>query len=170
MIGNNFSKIFELELQLLNPTQNQDIEFWKEMAKKYCKNNVLEIACGSGRISFPLIESGFNFTGFDNSRDMLQIFNQKMESKKIPKKNVSILQADMRNFKIKKKFDFAFIGYFAFQMLTNLEDQLQCLNNINYHLEENGILGLDIYPAICEGNDVKEKEVTHKLQEIFEEP
>jgi len=167
MNWDNFSKIYDKELQLLNPTQNQDIEFWNEMANLYCKNELLEIACGSGRISLPLIEYGFEFTGFDNSINMLDLFRIKAKSKNINKQKFTLLQADMRNFRIDKKFDFAFIGYFAFQILTNLDDQVKCLNNIYEHLEEEGVLGLDIYPAVCEGDDKKEKEFLYSADNFI---
>ncbi|MCD4818623.1 MAG: class I SAM-dependent methyltransferase [Candidatus Cloacimonetes bacterium] len=167
MISDNFSKIFDKELQLLNPNQNRDVKFWQEMANIYCKNELLEIACGSGRLSLPLIESEFKLTGFDNSINMLNVFKQNAESKNIQREKYSLLQADMGDFKINKKFDFAFIGYFAFQILLNLEDQIQCIENIYDHLLDKGVLGIDIYPAVCEGGDVKEKEFIYSADNFI---
>jgi len=51
-----YSRYYDWELEMLFPEQNQDIEFWKQFAQNYGEP-ILEIACGSGRVTIPLVKA-----------------------------------------------------------------------------------------------------------------
>jgi SAM-dependent methyltransferase len=55
-------------------TQTNDVDFILEILKNYineCNLNILEVACGGGRITIPLAKAGYNMTGFDADEYML---------------------------------------------------------------------------------------------------
>ena len=55
-----------------------DIPFFiKESTRT--KGSVLELMCGTGRVTLPLIEAGVSLSAVDVSRTMLQILKNKLE-------------------------------------------------------------------------------------------
>ena len=154
------SRIYDQELMLLNPNQLKDVQFWKKKCQQYQVKTILEIGCGSGRLTVPLLEEGYEVTGLDFSKEMLKKCKSKID--KID--NFTPIQADMRNYDLKKQFDLILFGYFAFQQLVSLEDQWQCLDCTKKHLKENGVIGFDLYPCVCEGDDKKEMECLYSMK------
>jgi len=151
MSWEEFAEYYDWELELFCIKQKQDIKLWSYLAEKY-GDPVLELACGSGRITLPLAERGYKITALDNSERMLRPLLKRSAAIT----NLSVLKADMVDFKIPERFKFCFIPYSSFQQLLNQEDQLKCLKNIYTHLEKDGILALDIGTHICEGEDQPE--------------
>ena len=49
---------------------DNDINFYLQKASNI-KGNILEIGCGTGRITIPLMENGANITGIDSSQKMI---------------------------------------------------------------------------------------------------
>ncbi|MCF7794445.1 MAG: class I SAM-dependent methyltransferase [Candidatus Cloacimonetes bacterium] len=147
-----YSDIYDWEFEMICTRQKHDIKLWKNLAAIY-GGQILEICCGSGRITQELAAVEFQIIALDNSAEMLTI----LEKKKLD--NVQIVLADMRNFQIDRKFKFAFISYSSFQQLLTQEDQFQCLNAIKRHLANDGVLGIDINPHILEGPETTENEI-----------
>jgi trans-aconitate methyltransferase len=149
---NNYAKIYDWEFKLICTRQKHDVKLWTKLAAQY-GGPILDICCGSGRITHELAEMGFEITALDNSREMLNI----LRNKQLP--NVKTELADMTDFNLDKKFQFIFISYSSFQQLLTTEDQIKCLTSIKKHLTANGVLAMDINPHILEGSDVLENEI-----------
>jgi len=110
----------------------------KYYAKK-CNGPVLEIACGTGRLSKYIIDLGLPYTGIDNSEPFLDISLQKFG------KDGTFLYNNMQDFRLAEKFDFIFIGFNSFlHNLTN-KDALNCLKCVREHLNSDGIFLLSIF-------------------------
>ena len=118
-----------------------DINFWLEQAKRYGEE-VLELACGTGRITIPLAKEGVNITGIDIAESMCTQARNKAKKEGI---NIEILQSDIRDFNLGKKFSLIFIPANSIAHLTNIEDIEKCLYNVKNHLKENGKLILDTF-------------------------
>ena len=110
----------------------------KYYAKK-CNGPVLEIACGTGRLSKYIIDLGLPYTGIDNSKPFLDISVQKFG------KNGTFLYNNMQDFKLAEKFDFIFIGFNSFLHNLTDKDALNCLRCIREHLNSDGIFLLSIF-------------------------
>ena len=147
MNWNDHAKYYDWEFELICTKQREDIHIWKALAKEF-EGSILELCCGSGRITQELIKDGHNIFSIDNSNEMLDI----LRAKDLP--NIEILNSDMITFKLDKKFNFTFISYSSFQQLFTLEEQIKCLTNIHEHLEDGGVLAMDINPRICEGEEI----------------
>ncbi len=123
----------------------QDIPFYLEYAQK-SGGEVLEIACGTGRILIPLAEAGIQITGLDSSSKMLDIARQKAENLKDEiKSDVQLIQGDMKDFNLHKEFNLIFIAFRSFQCLVNKYEQEKCLHMLRRHLKNNGILIIDLF-------------------------
>ena len=55
-----------------------DVPFFLEQTKG-CKN-ALELMCGTGRLSVPLIREGVNLSCVDSSAEMLAVFRKKLKT------------------------------------------------------------------------------------------
>mgnify|MGYP000891203622 CR=1 FL=1 len=100
--------------------QTNDVEFLLKVLRKQTDGtpqNILEVACGGGRISVPLAQAGHNVIGFDADEFMLLRCYQRM--KDIP--NIICYQADALNTDWGTRFD---VVVMAGNILINIETDL----------------------------------------------
>jgi SAM-dependent methyltransferase len=131
----------------------------KYYAKK-CNGSVLEIACGTGRLSKYIIDLGLPYTGIDNSKPFLNVSLQKYG------KNGTFLYQNMQDFNLSEKFDFIFIGFNSFLHNLTDEDALNCLKCVRNHLNGDGLFLLSIFlpdPEFLYGN-----EYLHEARSFFD--
>src|SRR3954470_6615257 len=67
----------------------RDIAFWQRVAAR-AAGQVLELGCGTGRISVPLAKSGVDLVGVDRSQPMLNRLRKRARS-------IAIARADIRS-------------------------------------------------------------------------
>ena len=116
-----------------------EIDFYREIISKELnsrKGTVLELACGTGRVSIRLAQSGVFVVGLDFSPEMLAVAREKS----VNNGNVRWVEADMRSFKLDESFDLILIPSHSFQNLNTPEDQAACLECAMQHLEPGGLL------------------------------
>lgn len=61
---------------LLFKDRTFDIPFWVTSAKQF-GSSILELTCGTGRITIPIVRAGIEVTGLDISRSMIAVAKQK---------------------------------------------------------------------------------------------
>lgn len=122
----------------------RDIPFYVDHAKE-CGGEVLEIACGTGRVLVPIAAQGIRITGLDASAEMLNVCRGKVDADPGMRRNVTLVQADMKNFDLEKKFAMIYIAFRSFQCLLTKEDQVRCLRQVHRHLADNGTFVLDLF-------------------------
>ncbi len=157
--GAFYDRIFKSSPRYLE--QSQDVLFWLNMAERY-GSSILELACGTGRVSTPLSEKGFEVTGIDLSDSMLMAARQKSQS-------VQWLQKDVRNFNLKRRFSLVAFPYDTFTHLYELDDVKSCLHCVRQHLEPNGHFIIDFknpYYVFDALNAPSKKEI----YSIFQDP
>lgn len=121
-----------------------DIDFYKSFVDSH--TDVLEIGCGTGRVTIPLLEKCKSITAMDLSRSMLDILVNKIDSLDNDKKNkINTLRGDMTNFSLNKKYDLVIFPGITFQSLTSDQDRLKCLANIKKHLKRDGKVIIDLF-------------------------
>lgn len=88
-------------------------------------DSIIDIGCGSGRFTLPLLNRGLHVTGVDFSKELLD------ELRALKKNNLKIIQADIDHLEdlVKDKFNFA-TGFFILHHLNNLETSLKSLRKI----------------------------------------
>ena len=118
-----------------------DIDFWVEQCKN--KNKILEIACGTGRITIPIIESGKKVYALDYSSAMLDILKEKSKTNKYSKDDIELFCQDMRNMNFNIKFDIIIITSNSVNHLEKTEDFEQLLSCAYNLLEKDGVLIFD---------------------------
>jgi SAM-dependent methyltransferase len=115
-----------------------EIDFYRELAAQaHSKGqSVLEVACGTGRVTLPLARDGVNVVGIDISAAMLDVARDK--SAGMP--NARWVAGDMRSFELGETFGLAILPGHPFQSLLTPADQVACLECIKHHLVPGGVL------------------------------
>ena len=119
----------------------EDIPFWVNSCQN--ANKILEIACGTGRITFPIIESGKKVFALDYSESMLKILKEKAKQKKYNLENLEIYCQDMRNIDINEKFDVILITSNSVNHLEKTEDFEKMIDYAFNILNNNDVLIFD---------------------------
>ena len=100
---------------------------------------ILDLACGTGRVTIPFIENGYQMIGVDIHEGMLA----EAKTKTTDCKKVKWLQQDCLQLNIEDTISLAFMVGHGFQhFLTNIH-QNQLLTSIHHVLAENGIFIFD---------------------------
>ncbi|MGB4862924.1 MAG: class I SAM-dependent methyltransferase [Tepidiformaceae bacterium] len=122
-----------------------DVEFYTELALASGRS-ALELGCGTGRLLIPLARAGVSVTGLDLAQPMLAVAAERI-AKEPPalQKRITLVEGNMVEFALARRFDLAFIAFRSFMFLTEPADQRRCLECIHAHLEPGGRLAIDIF-------------------------
>ena len=112
----------------------EDIPFYVKNAKDY-GDPILELACGTGRVTIPIAQNKLSITGLDILSTMLK--EAKRKSKEVGVK-IEWIEADMTNFDLNKKFNLILIPGCAFNSLLDLKSVEGCLMCVKKHLKPDG--------------------------------
>jgi len=125
--------------------RTQDVAFYVNAAKKY-GDPVLELGCGTGRITLAIAEAGYRIVGLDLSERMLERAAEKRAAlRREARERVHLVQGDMTQFELGEKFRAIVIPFRPFQHLVETEQQMACLDCVRKHLAPNGRLILDFF-------------------------
>ena len=97
---------------------------------------VLELACGTGRVTFPIARQGVAITGLEIAPAMLAHARHKAEQEGLAIKWVA---GDARTFDLGEKFKLIFMTGNAFQAFLNNADQWALLQSVHAHLAAGGL-------------------------------
>ena len=131
-----------------------DTPFYREYATQQCgpnseKGEILELGCGTGRVALALAKDGFRVTGLDLSRQMLDVFREKLakETASYPElaQRVEIIHGNMADFDIGRKFALITAPYRVFQLLTAGQEAENALSCIREHLADDGIFIINVF-------------------------
>lgn len=140
---------------------DHDIPFWRRWAEA-ADGPVLELCCGSGRITMPLANAGIPIAGVDHSAKMLAGLHEKATEAGL---QIPTLQADMRTFEFRGVFNLIFVPFNSFQNLYGIEDVIACLASIRRHLSQSGRLIIDVFNPSVEFL-VDRSRVEHQHEDI----
>ena len=127
-------------------SDNSDIPFYIQYARE-TGSPILDLAAGTGRVTFALAQDGHEVVALDNSPSMLAVAREKlkMEPSEISQR-ISIMEGDMTDFVFNQKFKLIIIPSSFGHALTT-DAQLSTLTCINKHLDDSGIFLLDLFPG-----------------------
>jgi SAM-dependent methyltransferase len=143
-----------------------DLPFYLDLAAQ-SRGPILEVACGTGRVTIRIARKGIEICGVDNSLAMLEVLrvNLARESDQV-RQRVSVHEGDMRNFRLDRKFPLVMIPFRPMQHMFTVEDQVAALKTAAAHLTGDGILAFDVFYPKFEliltkvGEEVQEMEWT----------
>jgi SAM-dependent methyltransferase len=119
----------------------EDIPFYLRHIRRY-GDPVLELACGTGRITIPIAEAGYRVTGLDISTGMLSVARAKAAAKGLA---IEWVQADCRTFDLGRTYAFVFFPFNSIAHLHDLESLEACFHRVREHLTSQGRFVIDIF-------------------------
>lgn len=122
-----------------------DIAFYLAKGKEL-DGPVLELGCGTGRVSIPLVEDGNEIWALDLSDEMLAQLRGKLKRLSAPaNQRLHIIHGSMAGFELRRKFDLIIGPFRAFQALSERTEQETCLECVNKHLSDRGQFIMHIF-------------------------
>jgi SAM-dependent methyltransferase len=118
-----------------------DIPMYLDLAARYGAP-VLEIACGTGRVTIPLARRGLSVTGLDLSRPMLQVAESKARAADVA---VTWVCADCRDFELGRKFRLVIFPFNSMAHIHDIESIEAFLSCVRAHLDAGGRFVIDIF-------------------------
>jgi ubiquinone/menaquinone biosynthesis C-methylase UbiE len=123
----------------------RDVPFWRRVAAG-AKGTVLELGCGTGRISLPLARAGVSLVGVDRSEPMLARAAARV-SRIV--RTVPFVRADIRSLPFKHgRFAMVLAPYGVLQSLIRDRDLRATLESVARVLRRGGTFGIDLVPDV----------------------
>ena len=133
----------------------RDVPFWRNLAVN-AGGNVLELGCGTGRVSLPLARAGVKLVGVDRSAAMLDLARRRLVRSGL-QRTLRLVQADIRHLpfpattikstprrRSRDRFAMVMAPYGILQSLLYERDLARTLSEIHRVLEPNGTFGLEL--------------------------
>ncbi len=131
---------------------NADIDYtaWAEFIKKIIEKNekikselVLDLGCGTGRMTLELARLGYDMTGVDISTEMLDIARENAENQGFADKTLLLCQ-DMRKFELYGTVDVTVSCLDTVNHLTDTRSIESCFDLVHNYLMPDGLFIFDI--------------------------
>jgi ubiquinone/menaquinone biosynthesis C-methylase UbiE len=126
----------------------RDVRFWQDLSRR-AGGRVLELGCGTGRVTLPVARTGASIVGVDRSAEMLSHARRKATRAKLDN-NLSLLRADIRSlpFRRSARFDLVMAPYGILQSLVRESDLTATLASVVNVLGRHGVFGVDLVPDL----------------------
>jgi SAM-dependent methyltransferase len=125
---------------------------------------VLDLACGTGRLLVPLLESGVDIDGNDISEDMLALCRKWAERQDLP---VQLYQQPMEAFELSRRYNLIYICG-SFGLGGSHQGDLETLRRCYRHLHPGGALILNIQAEFTFADFFKQ--MTKEYRDSMPEP
>ena len=119
-----------------------DVAMYLDFARR-TGGPILEVACGTGRLTRPLLELGERVVGVDTSAEMLARARQALDAAGLLGA-ATLHRMDVRHLALAERFPLAIFGLDSFGLLLTPADQLAALARIRQHLVPGGLLIVDV--------------------------
>ena len=123
-------------------TNLSDLQFYKRWLPKNKDARILELCCGTGRLTLPIAKDGYNITGVDYTFSMLEQAKAKAADEGL---DVEFIEADVRTLNLPEKYDLIFIPFNSIHHLYTNEDLFEVFNVVKTHLKKEGLFLLDCF-------------------------
>ena len=139
----------------------KDVPFWRDVALN-AKGRVLELGCGTGRISLPLARAGVRLVGVDRSAHMLARAVRRVEAlnrkRHGPRPRIRLVRADIRALPFRRAlFSTVIAPYGILQSLVRDADLSATLDSVARALTPGGLFGLDLVPDVPNWREYRDK-------------
>ena len=111
-----------------------DIPFWLSQANSVA-GKTLELMCGTGRVSIPLLEAGVDLTCVDYAPGMLAQLRRKLTEKHV---SSPVYCQDITQLTLQDRFDLIFVPFHSFSEIVDRGNQREALKRIRSHLTGRG--------------------------------
>lgn len=118
-----------------------DLQFYKKWLPKDKNAQILELCCGSGRLTIPIAKE-YAICGIDNSQSMLEKAKLKAAKEGL---EIDFIKADIRTLDLANKYDLIFIPFNSIHHLYRNQDLFDTFNVVKKHLKDGGLFLFDCF-------------------------
>ena len=127
--------------------RRRDANFYAQLARDHLEptDPILELACGSGRVTRTLIKAGFAVVGVDRSRAMVARARRRLARlSRAHRERFELVCADMRSLRLGRRFPLVVMAFNSFEHLYTNADVRSCLARVRELLEPGGLFAFDV--------------------------
>ena len=126
----------------------RDVPFWRRLAAVQ-DGIVLELGCGTGRITIPAARAGARVVGIDRSGAMLARARARVKRLQ-GDGSASLIRGDIRLLPFRRRPGFSLVmaPYGILQSLTREKDLRDTLSSVHRVLRRGGMFGVDLVPDL----------------------
>lgn len=141
---------------------DEDIPLYLNIAE-VVGDPILDLGCGTGRITLPLAKAGWRVTGIDRSAAMLDVARSRVACE-APTAEVEFIEADYGQSHLGRSgsYGVVIVGLNGLMHLTTPEAQRACLSGVHTALDPRGQLIVDVINPTPETLQAFERGVVHE--------
>ena len=126
----------------------RDVPFWVDLARR-AAGPVLELGCGTGRVSVPVAKVADSFVGVDRSAPMLARLQTRLRRARV-RSRVAVVRADIRAlpFRRRVRFQLVMAPYGILQSLLGDADLSATLESAARVIGRGGMVAIDLVPDL----------------------
>lgn len=106
-------------------------------ARGWRRGRCLELGCGTGNATFPLVARGLEVVGLDASAEMLSVAREKLPG-------IEFVQGDFTTFSLPQRFALVLSVFDSLNNLLDLDAFLRMARRVYRHLEPGGFFVFDV--------------------------
>jgi SAM-dependent methyltransferase len=123
-------------------TNLADLAFYKRWLPNHKDTSILELCCGTGRLTIPIAKDGYHISGVDYTSSMLDQAKMKASEAGL---DIDFIEADIRSLNLPEKYDLIFIPFNSIHHLYTNADLFKAFKVVKNHLKEGGLFLLDCF-------------------------
>jgi len=120
----------------------RDVPFWRQLALN-TKGSILELGCGTGRITLPLARAGARVVGIDRSEAMLARARRRVHRARLHDR-IRLIRGDIRHLPFASRFGLVIAPYGILQSLLRDSDLKATLAAVHDVLDSGGTFGMEL--------------------------
>lgn len=152
-----------------SPELPNDIPFYRALIPSP-QSSILELGCGTGRVTVALAESCAAIHGIDVSEAMLAIATDKLQAAHLPAGRAQVEKADITDFDLGRRFDLIIAPFRVMQNLDTDAEVDGLFRCIRKHLAPNGTCILNVFKPNGEPEALRKGWVTGEDKLRWEVP
>ena len=124
-----------------------DVRWYVDLARRLLgpSGRILELGCGSGRVTVPLARAGYHVTGIDHEPAMLAALAERQA--RLPAAvaaRITTMPGDLRAFAVGQRFDLIIAAFNVVEHLYTRGELDACLRAVRRHLRPGGHFAFDV--------------------------
>jgi SAM-dependent methyltransferase len=124
-----------------------DLGYWEAVVQEVAPRRLLELACGTGRVTLPLARLGVasEVVALDASAPFLDRLRERLAVEDETVRDiVRVVEGDMRRPAVDGRFDMVIVPFNSLAYLIAREDRVACLDSVRALLADDGMFAFDV--------------------------
>ncbi|MCA9678430.1 MAG: methyltransferase domain-containing protein, partial [Myxococcales bacterium] len=127
--------------------RRDDVRYYRALAQRLLggPGRILELGCGSGRLTLPLLRDGHQVVAVDGSPTMLAALERRLgRAGAAARGRARVVEGDLRDFAVGGRFPLVIAAFNVLEHLYTRVELAACLARVAAHLAPGGHLAFDV--------------------------